>query len=85
MKNVNFNNPFRSESVDDPYYFPIRNDEANDTKYYGFSTVNGLWYIIQDDTANGITKYAYGKNALSSFVTNWTNRASLTYRDIFEV
>lgn len=85
MKNVNFNNPFRLESVDDPYYFPARSDESGDTRYYGFSTINGLWYIIKDDTVNGVTKYVYGKNARTQFVTYWTARASLTYYDIFEV
>lgn len=85
MKNINFNNAFRSESVEDPYYFPIRKDDSGTTRYYGFSTRNGLWYIIQDDTTTGVTKYVYGKNAPSTFATNWTNKASLTYYDIFEV
>lgn len=42
--------------------------------YYGFVNKDGLWYIMQEN--NGT--YLYTKGA-SSFSTNWTNRAALSY------
>lgn len=47
--------------------------------YYGFTEKGGAWFIMREDASGN---YRYAKGA-SSFSTNWTNRASLTY-DYFE-
>lgn len=47
--------------------------------YYGFTDKTGAWYIMKEDSSGN---YRYVKGA-SSFSTNWTNRASLTY-DYFD-
>jgi hypothetical protein len=43
--------------------------------YYGYTDKDGNWYIIKEDS-DGNYRYANGS---SSFSTNWTNRASLSY------
>jgi len=43
--------------------------------YYGYVEKNGAWYIVKED-ATGAFRYAKGS---SSFSSNWTSRASLTY------
>lgn len=43
--------------------------------YYGFIRKDGAWFIMKEES-NG--DYRYTKGA-SSFSTNWTDRASLTY------
>lgn len=52
--------------------------------YYGFINKSGAWYIQRETLSGGSAgQYLYSKGA-SSFSTNWTNRASLTY-DYFDV
>jgi len=48
--------------------------------YYGFVNKAGAWFIMKEDSSGN---YRYTKGA-SSFSTNWTNRASLTY-DYFNI
>ncbi len=50
-------------------------DDASSPAYYGFLKKNGYWYIMKEDSTGA---YRYSKGT-SSFSTNWTNRASLTY------
>ena len=47
--------------------------------YYGFTDKDGNWFIMREE-ASGAYRYARGT---SSFSTNWTNRASLSY-DYFD-
>lgn len=47
--------------------------------YYGFVDKNGNWYIMKEDSSNN---YRYTKGT-SSFSTNWTGRAALSY-DYFD-
>lgn len=47
--------------------------------YYGFLDKSGNWYIMEEDSSGD---YRYAKGA-SSFSTNWTNRAALSY-DYFD-
>lgn len=54
-------------------------DDSGTDAYYGFVNKDGGWFILKD--SNGIYRYAKGS---SSFSTNWTDRASLTY-DYFNV
>ncbi len=55
-------------------------DDSGTPSYYGFVHKNGNWYIAKEDATGG---YRYTKGT-SSFSTNWTNRAGLTY-DYFDV
>lgn len=43
--------------------------------YYGFTNKDGAWFIMQEDSSG---TYRYAKGA-SSFPTNWTGRAGLSY------
>lgn len=54
-------------------------DDSTSTAYYGFINKSGAWFIQREDSAGA---HRYTKGA-SSFSTNWTNRASLTY-DYFD-
>ena len=49
--------------------------------YYGFVERSGKWFIMKEDSTSGAYRYTKGT---SSFATNWTNRASLTY-DYFNI
>ncbi len=49
--------------------------------YYGFIERSGKWFIMKEDSTTGAYRYTKGA---SSFATNWTNRASLTY-DYFNI
>ena len=54
------------------------NDIADSTspEYYGFEAADGAWYILKIDTTANTYRYAKGN---SSYSTNWTNRADLSY------
>lgn len=55
-------------------------DDGVSNTYYGYLNKDGAWYILREDSSSN---YRYSKGS-SSFSTNWTNRASLTY-DYFDV
>lgn len=50
-------------------------DDTSSPAYYGFLKSNGSWYIMREDSSGA---YRYCKGS-STFSTNWTNRATLTY------
>lgn len=50
-------------------------DDASTPAYYGFVKSTGAWYIMEEG-ATGAYRYAKGA---SSFSTNWTGRALLSY------
>lgn len=50
-------------------------DSASYPAYYGFVNKDGAWYILQENPQN---TFLYAKGG-SSFSTNWTGRAGLTY------
>ena len=50
-------------------------DDATSPAYYGFLKKTGAWYIMKEDSAGA---YRYTKGT-TSFSTNWTGRAGLTY------
>ncbi len=54
-------------------------DDSSTTSYYGFMHKTGAWYITKEDSS-GSYRYAKGP---SSFSTNWTGRALLSY-DYFD-
>lgn len=55
-------------------------DDSTSTAYYGFVDKSSRWFIMKED-GTGAYRYARGD---SSFSTNWTGRAGLTY-DYFDV
>lgn len=56
-------------------YFISDIDESDTTtKYYGFLTRDGEWYIMQMTSTT--VRYAKGNN---DYITNWDNRITLTY------
>ena len=50
-------------------------DDASAPAYYGFMNASGAWYITRE-ASDGSYRYAKGS---SSFSTNWTGRAALSY------
>ncbi len=50
-------------------------DDASSPAYYGFVDKTGAWFVMKEDSS-GAYRYTKGD---TSFSTNWTNRASLTY------
>lgn len=51
-----------------------RSDDSSTPQYYGFVNTDGAWYILRINS--GVYTYTSGA---SGFLTNWTNRAALTY------
>lgn len=69
--------------VQDPFIRYKAVDEFDDgvaanIKYYGFIDPEGHWYIIKNDPSGSAKTYRYAFGG-TDYVTNWTNRASLTY------
>jgi hypothetical protein len=56
-------------------------DDASAPAYYGFVNATGAWYITRE-ASDGSYRYAKGS---SSFSTNWTGRAALTYDYYYNV
>lgn len=54
-------------------------DDSTSTTYYGYLNKDSAWYILKEDSSGN---YRYCKGS-SSFSTNWTGRAALTY-DYFD-
>ncbi len=57
----------------DGYSITEIDDSGADT-YYGFVNKDGAWFVLKDSDST----YRYAKGT-SSFSTNWSDRASLTY------
>ena len=51
-------------------------DDDSDPSYYGFISKEGYWYILEINDSNNTFRYAFGS---SSYTTNWSNRATLSY------
>jgi hypothetical protein len=76
----------------DPFIEYITQDEAPNAtgvSYYGFTKIDGTWYIMaRDKTSNPYTdRYANLSNNLTrtTYVSAWTNRAILSYDYIFNL
>jgi hypothetical protein len=54
-------------------------DESSNPRYYGYVSHIGSWIIMRLNTTTGQHRYATGK---INFATNWTNKATLTYKYI---
>src|SRR3990167_4341236 len=51
-------------------------DESGDPAYYGFTDIDGGWFIEQINTAAGTIRFVKGT---TSYTVAWTNRATQTY------
>lgn len=56
--------------------FKIAEIDNADISYYGFTAVNGAWYIMKANTGAGSFRYTRGE---ADFPANWQNRKKLTY------
>ena len=59
--------------------YKISQIDDSSPAFYGFIDKTGAWFIMKEDST-GAYRYAKGS---SSFSTNWTNRAILSY-DYFD-
>jgi len=59
--------------------YRITQVDDSDPAYYGYVNKTGNWFIMKEDNTGG---YRYAKGD-TSFSTNWTNRAALSY-DYFD-
>lgn len=81
---------FRSYSKhgDDRSVFNVaRADDANDGLiFYAYQNEEG-GYVIQRQTTSGTLKIYgyYGRRPSSGFSTDWTNRASLSYVEYYQL
>lgn len=60
--------------------YKITDIDDSSPAYYGFVNKDGAWFIQKEDTATGAYRYVKGT---SSYSTNWTGRAGLSY-DYFD-
>lgn len=59
------------------YKISDKDDDAS-PNYFGFTKADGSWYILKETVSAGADTYRYAAGS-SSYTTNWTNRASLSY------
>ncbi len=52
-------------------------DTGGAFNYYGYMKKDAQFYIMREDTSTGA--YRYYKGTVGDYVTDWTNRANLTY------
>ncbi len=78
---ITIDNPLPTKNTADPIaeYAIAGNDDNN--RIYGYLKKNGAWFIMDMDASNGQILYTKGS---SDFITNWNNRANLTY-ETFDV
>ena len=61
-------------------YMICNKDDDGTPNYYGFEAVDGSWIILKETVSAGADTYQYDSGT-SSYSTNWTNRASLSYQN----
>lgn len=64
-----------AQLTENKWVVDIANGEGG-YNYYGYIGKDGSWVIMRENTSQ--TEYRF-KVGGSEYVTNWTNRASLTY------
>lgn len=57
-------------------------DDGHNVNYYGYTDVDGGWFILKEDLSVSPNTYRYVKGDIN-YANNWTNRASLTYDYFF--
>ena len=65
-------------SLSEKYMLCNKDDDAS-PNYYGFEAADGSWVIMKWTVSAGADVFAYD-HGTSSYSTNWTNRASLSYQ-----
>lgn len=70
-------------------YFCDRFDEDT-TKYYGFVTKGGYFYIMKEEITTTVHLFTYyvaniEDQSFEAYETAWTGRAGLTYQNIVQV
>jgi len=55
------------------------------TKYYGFATTSGNYYIMKEDLLAKTIRYYYNKNSVVLYSASWNSRESLTFDYIFNL
>lgn len=61
-------------------YMICNKDDDATPNYYGYEAADGSWYILKETVSAGADTYQYDSGT-SSYSTNWTNRASLSYQN----
>jgi len=56
--------------------YTISEIEDNAISFYGYTHLNGSWYVLRVDTVAGSFRYARGD---TDFLGNWENRENLDY------
>ena len=59
-------------------------DDDTTTKYYGFVTQDGAWYIMRETTSSGDQLYRYAKGS-DAYTTAWTGRIGLSYDYFYSI
>jgi hypothetical protein len=70
---VTMSNPTQFYKVSD-----VDDQGAGNISYYGYTDVDGNWYILEEDRSVSPNTYRYAVGT-SDYPTNWTNRAGLSY------
>lgn len=70
-------NPAERQPTDN---YQITQIDEGYVAYYGFTDINGGWFIMKEDPDEGSFRYVKGG---SDFSSNWANRESLNY-DYFD-
>lgn len=65
------------------YKISDKDDDAS-PNYFGFVNADGAWYILKETVSAGADTYRYAAGS-SSYTTNWTNRASLSFDHFYNV
>ncbi len=78
-----------SKKGDDRVLFNVARTDDDDTaypKFYAYQNEEGA-YLIQRETTSGTLKIYgyYAKRTTSNFSTDWTNRASLSYLEYYQL
>ena len=60
--------------------YRVADMDDSSPSYYGFTDLDGNWFIIKEDTDGS---YKYNKGAVN-YTTNWTGRSGLSY-DYYDV
>lgn len=82
-----FNHSYTKKGGIDGLFNVARSDDDNDgLKFYAYQNEDGS-HIIQRVTTSGTLKIYeyYATQRVTEFATNWTNRASLTYGEYYQL
>ncbi len=75
-KIIDSNGSVASPSLIEGYEIANREENIGGVSYYGYIDADSNWYIQRETDSTGDSDFVAGT---SSYSTNWTNRASLTY------